>query len=217
MSIKKKYIRKMKKMMIYRLLLVVAVCVAASLPAAALEAPHDLRVTAHQGELEVSWAKPQDIEGVTWEVVLNEGPGVLVSTTSYICTKLCPGTVYRIKVRALRGSEQSPYTERQVSTARMKQPEHSEDRIPYLRTLLPDGTSPGRFLDLYYNELANPEAAITYRIDGRPVVPVNNRLEFPAFTGFSKNFQLEIRIDEGGGREWEILYNELNVRNIDNH
>ncbi|MEY8686905.1 fibronectin type III domain-containing protein [Bacteroides sp. AN502(2024)] len=207
----------MKKKMIYQLLLVVTVHVAASLPAAAQEAPRDLRVTAHQGELEISWAKPQNVEGVTWEVVLNDGPGVSVSTPSYICTKLRPGTVYRIQVRALRGSEQSPYTEQRVSTKRMERPEHSEDRIPYLRTLLPDGTSPGRFLDLYYNELANPEAAITYRIDGRPVVPVNNRLEFPAFTEFNKNFQLEICIDEGGGREWEILYNELNVRNIDNH
>lgn len=186
-------------------------------PAVTLEAPRDLRVTTHQGELEFSWAKPQNAEGVTWEVVFNNGPSVPVSTASYICTKLRPGTVYRMKVRALRGTEQSPYTERQVSTERMEQPEYSEDRIPYLRTLLPDGTSPGRFLDLYYNELANPEATITYRIDGRSVVPVNNRLEFPAFTGFHKNFQLEIHIDEGGGREWEILYNELNVRNINNH
>ena len=45
----------------------------------------------------------------------------------------------------------------------MREAENSEDRIPYLRTILPDGSCEGRFLKLYYNELANPNAKVSYK------------------------------------------------------
>ena len=40
------------------------------------------------------------------------------------------------------------------------------------------------------------------------------RWNSPIFEDTTKKFQLEIHIDEGEGREWEILYNELSVQNF---
>ena len=61
-------------------------------------------------------------------------------------------------------------------------------------------------LKLYYNELANPNAKVSYKLDGVTIEPKDNTLEFPEFEGFYKRFRLEVYIDEGEGREWEILY-----------
>ena len=41
---------------------------------------------------------------------------------------------------------------------------------------------------------------------------MNPTLEFPEFEGFYKRFRLEVYIDEGEGREWEILYPHLGVK-----
>ena len=46
------------------------------------------------------------------------------------------------------------------------------------------------------------------------VNPKDDTLEFPEFGGFYKQFRLEIYIDEGEGREWEILYPQLGVEKI---
>lgn len=179
-----------------------------------LEAPKHLEVNAFQGEMEISWDKPVNSDGMKWEVVFDDRMEATVSSNSYMKTKLRPNTRHRIKVRAVKGGEVSPYTEKEESTKEMKEPEHSLDRIPYLRTLEPAGSCKGRFLKLYYNELANPDAKISYKLNGIPVQPQNDTLEFPAFEGYYKRFQLEIHIDEGEGREWDILYNELSVQNF---
>ena len=108
----------------------------------------------------------------------------------------------------------SEYAKTTAGTKNLEKSVDSEDRIPYLRTIEADATCKGRFLKLYYNELANPNAKISYKLDGKSVQPANNTLEFPIFEGYYKKFQLEIHIDEGEGREWEILYNELSVQNF---
>src|SRR3712207_7798780 len=56
-------------------------------------------------------------------------------------------------------------------------------RRPPRSTLFPYTTlfRSGRFLKLYYNDLANPDAKISYKLDGKPVQPKDNTLEFPAF------------------------------------
>ncbi|WP_373833701.1 carbohydrate binding domain-containing protein [Bacteroides heparinolyticus] len=179
-----------------------------------LEAPKNMEVNVFQGEMEISWDKPANSDGMKWEVMFDDAMEALVSSNSYMKTKLKPNSRHRIKVRAVKGGEVSPYTEKEATTEKMEQPEYSPDRIPYLRTLNPDGSCKGRFLKLYYNELANPNAEISYKLDGKPVIPLNDTLEFPTFDGYYKSFQLEIHINEGEGREWEILYNGLSVQNI---
>lgn len=174
------------------------------------DAPDNLRIKAYQREMEISWNKATD-EKVKWEVVVDGKVETVISENSYVKTKLKPGSEHLIKVRAVKGKEFSPYAERKGVTEKMSKAENSEDRIPYLRTITADGKCEGRFLKLYYNELANPDAKISYKLNGVAVEPKDNILEFPEFRGFYKQFQLEVYIDEGEGREWEILYPRLGV------
>lgn len=51
-------------------------------------------------------------------------------------------------------------------------------------------------MKLYYNELANPNAKVSYKLDGVTIEPKDNTLEFPEFEGFYKRFRLEVYIDE---------------------
>ncbi|WP_431431714.1 carbohydrate binding domain-containing protein [Bacteroides hominis] len=175
-----------------------------------LEAPHNLRIKAYQSEMEISWDKAMD-EEVKWEVMFDGKIETITSGNSYMKTKLKPASEHHVKVRAVKGKEFSPYAERKGVTEEMRKSENSEDRIPYLRTITPDGSCKGRFLKLYYNELANPDAKISYKLNGVVIEPQNNTLEFPEFEGFYKQFRLEIYIDEGEGCEWEILYPQLGV------
>ena len=134
------------------------------------EAPDNLRMKAYQNEMEISWNKVAD-ETIKWEVVFDDQVETITSGNSYVKTKLKPGSTHHIKVRAVKGKEFSPYAERRGATERMREAENSEDRIPYLRTILPDGSCEGRFLKLYYNELANPNAKVSYKLDGVTIEP----------------------------------------------
>ena len=180
-------------------------------PTSALEAPQNLKMKAYQGEMEVSWSKVTDNQ-VKWEVTFDDKVETTISENTFIKTKLTPGSRHTIRVRAVKGNVFSQYVQQTGTTERLKESESSEDRVPYLRTINPDGTFEGRFLKLYYNELANPNAKISYKLNGIAIEPKNNTLEFPDFEGFYKQFQLEIYIDEGEGREWEILYPKLGVK-----
>lgn len=172
--------------------------------------PENLRIKAFQREMEISWNKATDPK-IKWEVVVDGKVETVISENSYVKTKLNPGSEHLIKVRAINGKEYSQYAELKGVTEKMSKTENSEDRIPYLRTITTDGKCEGRFLKLYFNELANPNAKISYKLNGVAVQPKDNILEFPNFEGFYKQFQLEIYIDEGDGREWEILYPQLAV------
>lgn len=177
-----------------------------------LEAPKNLNIKAHQGEMEISWDKAAD-KDVKWEVMFDGNVETVTSQNSYIKTKLKPGSEHLVKVKAIKGKEASAYVEKRSMTKKMGEAENSENRIPYLRTISVNGICKGRFLQLYYNELANPAAKISYKLNGMAVEPKENALEFPEFDGFYKQFRLEIHIDEGEGREWEILYPQLRIEN----
>ena len=61
-------------------------------------------------------------------------------------------------------------------------------------------------LALYYHDLADPNAKITDRIDGKPVTPTDGNIVFP-----DKGMHfLQIEIEETPDRKWEIEY-KLNV------
>ena len=76
-----------------------------------------------------------------------------------------------------------------------------EGRIPYLYTIREDGACP-QTLRLYYNDLANPDALITYKIDGVSVTPEGSVLTFPS----KGRHILQIEIEEAPERKWEIEY-----------
>lgn len=177
------------------------------------EQPQQVNIKSFQREVTVSWKK-SNTEGITYEVKDGKRVFTNITGTSFTLEKLEPGKSYTIEVCAVKDGVKSEYVSKSAITYKLEKAADSEDRIPYLRTLEPAGSCKGRFLKLYYNDLANPNANISYKLDGKTVEPINNTLEFPAFDGNYKRFQLEIHIDEGNGREWEILYNELTVRNF---
>lgn len=177
------------------------------------EKPQQVKAVTFQREITVSWQKSKT-EGITYEVKNGEREFTKITGTSFTLEKLEPGKSYTIEVCAVKDGVKSEYVSKSAITYKLEKAADSEDRIPYLRTLEPAGSCKGRFLKLYYNDLANPNANISYKLDGKTVEPINNTLEFPAFDGNYKRFQLEIHIDEGNGREWEILYNELTVQNF---
>ena len=61
-------------------------------------------------------------------------------------------------------------------------------------------------LRLFYHDLANPDAQITYRVDGTPVTPVQNSITFAS----KGQHLLQIEITETPERKWDIEY-KLNV------
>ncbi|MEG0462938.1 carbohydrate binding domain-containing protein [Bacteroides sp.] len=176
-----------------------------------LEAPKNLKSKAYQGEMEISWDKAANNE-VKWEVTFDDKVETTTSKNSFIKTSLFPGSEHIIKVRAVKENIFSPYTEQTVRTKAMKHTKESEDRVPYLRSIAPGGYIEGRFLKLYYNELATPNAQIYYKLNGITIEPKDNTLEFPDFEGPHQQFHLEIYIKEEEGYEWEILYPQLSVR-----
>lgn len=175
------------------------------------EKPQIIKTESFQREVTVSWKK-SNTEGITYEVKDGKRVFTNITETSFTLEKLEPGKSYTIEVCAVKDGVKSDYEKESVKTKALEKPVDSKDRIPYLRTVEPASSCKGRFLKLYYNDLANQDAKISYKLDGKPVQPKDNTLEFPAFEGHYKSFQLEIHIDEGGGREWEILYNELSVQ-----
>ncbi|TYK39256.1 fibronectin type III domain-containing protein [Bacteroides pyogenes] len=175
------------------------------------EKPQNIKTESFQREITVSWKK-HDAEGVTYEVKVGEQTYPEITGNSFTVERLTPGQTYIIEVCAVKDGVRSDYEKKSAKTKDLEKAVASKDRIPYLRTVGPAASCEGRFLKLYYNDLANPDAKISYKLDGKPVQPKDNTLEFPAFEGHYKRFQLEIHIDEGEGREWEILYNELTCR-----
>ncbi|TYK33625.1 fibronectin type III domain-containing protein [Bacteroides pyogenes] len=179
------------------------------------EKPQNIKTESFQREITVSWKK-HDAEGVAYEVKVGEKTYPGITENSFTVERLEPDRAYDIEVCAVKDGVKSDYEKKSVKTKALEKTVDSKDRIPYLRTVEPASSCKGRFLKLYYNDLANPDAKISYKLDGKPVQPKDNTLEFPAFEGHYKSFRLEIHINEGGGREWEILYNELSVQNFKN-
>lgn len=177
--------------------------------------PQIIKTESFQREITMSWKK-HNAEGVAYEVKVGEKTYPGITENSFTVERLEPDRAYDIEVCAVKDGVKSDYEKKSVKTKALEKTVDSKDRIPYLRTVEPASSCKGRFLKLYYNDLANPDAKISYKLDGKPVQPKDNTLEFPAFEGHYKSFRLEIHINEGGGREWEILYNELSVQNFKN-
>lgn len=173
----------------------------------ALQAPHSLRAVAHQHEIELSWQDDNtDLDGLSWQVVVGEQV-INTSQKSCVIEGLDANESYDIKVYARHQGQQSEAGELSTKTKALAKEVNDLGRIPYLRTVSVQGKCP-QFLPLYYNDLANAKAQITYKLNGKAVQPKDSKIEL---NPESVRETLEININEGEGRVWRIIY-YLHVR-----
>ena len=170
-----------------------------------LTAPAAVRAQVQQREVELSWSAVAET-GVSYEIRCNDQVVARTEATSYVVEKLLPNTSYSFTVTTIKGEETSkPSKPVSEQTLQMTENEDFEGRIPYLYTIREEGSCP-RTLRLYYNDLADPAARITYKIDGVNVTPEGSVLTFPS----KGRHILQIEIEETPERKWEIEY-KLNV------
>ncbi len=170
-----------------------------------LTPPTGLRAQVQQREVELSWNAVSE-PGVSYEIRCNDKKIATIKATSYIIEKLSPNTSYRFTVTTVKGEETSkPSQPLNEHTFQMTETVDDAGRIPYLYTIREEGTC-SQTLRLYYNDLADPNARISYKIDGASVTPEGSSITFP---NKGKHI-LQIEIEETPERKWEIEY-KLNV------
>lgn len=170
-----------------------------------LTPPTGLRAQVQQREVELSWNAVSE-PGVSYEIRCNDKKIAKTEATSYIIEKLSPNTSYRFTVTTVKGEETSkPSQPLNEHTFQMTETVDDAGRIPYLYTIREEGTC-SQTLRLYYNDLADPNARISYKIDGASVTPEGSSITFP---NKGKHI-LQIEIEETPERKWEIEY-KLNV------
>lgn len=163
--------------------------------------PPDVTHTTYEHEIELKW-EDDESEGVSWEVFVNGELFKTVTSRYCIIYGLDADTEQTIQVHAVKGEERAEGEDIVIRTNKLKKEVNDLTRIPYLRTVELDGTCP-RILPLYYNDLANAHATITYKLNGQVVKPQDNKLEIKSN---SYRDRLEINIDEGEGRIWKLIY-----------
>ncbi len=170
-----------------------------------LTPPTGLRAQVQQREVELSWNAVSE-PGVSYEIRCNDKMIAKTEATSYIIEKLSPNTSYRFTVTTVKGEETSkPSQPLNEHTFQMAETVDDAGRIPYLYTIREEGTC-SQTLRLYYNDLADPNARISYKIDGASVTSEGSSITFP---NKGKHI-LQIEIEETPERKWEIEY-KLNV------
>lgn len=161
--------------------------------------PTGLAAKTFQHEIFLTWNAD---EANAWEVVVDDRSPIRTSTPQYTLDSLVHNRQYTIKVRTIKGEDFSTFAVLQATTQNIQKSIDAPDRIPYLRTIRIDGITPKR-LPLYFNDLANEKACITYKFNGHPITPIDNHLHLSSSAYKDK---LEINIDEGEGRRWHIVY-----------
>ena len=170
-----------------------------------LTPPTGLRAQVQQREVELSWNAVSE-PGASYEIRCNDKKIATTKATSYIIEKLSPNTSYRFTVTTVKGEETSkPSQPLNEHTFQMTETVDDAGRIPYLYTIREEGTC-SQTLRLYYNDLADPNARISYKIDGASVTPEGSSITFPS----KGKHILQIEIEETPERKWEIEY-KLNV------
>ena len=164
--------------------------------------PQDLRVeNAYQREVDITWNKTL-LTDIEWEIRFDGQPSVRTTDIRHTLTGLEPDTEYIVKVRMVRGKDYSAFSTLKFKTAALAYRVDDSQRVPYLRTIRIDATSP-RELPLYYTDLATADARMTYRLNGQPVEPKDNILTIDTENYTDK---LEILIDEGNDRQFRLIY-----------
>ena len=88
-----------------------------------------------------------------------------------------------------------------VKTQQLDRGVNDDTRIPQLYTIRENGTCPRR-LPLYWRDLAENAAKITYEIDDQAVLPDGDFLVFPS----AGEHVLRIVVVESPEREWTLEY-----------
>lgn len=168
--------------------------------------PTELKATnKFQRELELSWAA--GTAGTTWELQVGDASPIEVNKNSHVLEDLEPNTPYAIKLRAKANNVASEWSQvLNVQTADYTERPESAARVPHLRTISEEGTCQQNLL-LYYNDLAEKAATISYKVDGISITPQGKTLSFPK-TGKQV---LSIEIVESADKSWTLEYN-VNVQ-----
>ncbi|MDO4707547.1 MAG: fibronectin type III domain-containing protein [Porphyromonadaceae bacterium] len=172
-----------------------------SKPLIEVNKPSKLEARAHERELELTWEGSIDPE-ISWEVEFS-GKKVATKSPSYILTGLEPGREYLVKVVAKKEDVTSEAAELKTTTRTPNRSKDDEARIPYLRTLQRGDGQARKTIDLFYNDLHNGAAKMTYWVDGTEVKPTGHQLTFPSVGKHS----LKIQIEESANEVWILNYN----------
>ena len=171
--------------------------------------PSGVKVNPSQHEVEMSWSAISD-KAVHWKYQLEGGKEVdLGIQTNLVLEKLNANTTYKISIWGEKDGKQSQKEVKQITTAPFKYAEHDPLRIPYLRSINAAGTC-WKHLKTYFNELYDLNATITYKQNGKIIVPDENgilNLEWkPTVSEFLDKTTLEVTIDEGNDKKWTLTY-----------
>ena len=142
-----------------------------------LAPPENLKAKTQQRELELSWL-PTAESGVSYEVKVN-GKAVGTTTgTNFVVTQLAPGTSYNIEVVTLKNNTRSAKAATlNTATEALTHAVKRRNRIPYLYKVRENGTCP-RALPLFWKELADANAKITYWVDDQQQEPTGRPTPF---------------------------------------
>ena len=163
--------------------------------------PTDLKAKAQQREIALSWS-PVEQTKAQYEVRVNGEVKTTTSETKYLLTHLEPNTNYTITIATRLGEERSEKTAQlAVKTEQLDRGVNDNTRIPHLYMIRENGTCPRR-LPLYWRDLAETSAQITYEIDDQAVQPDGDFLVFSS----AGNHVLRIVVVETPEREWTLEY-----------
>ena len=163
--------------------------------------PTDLKAKAQQREILLSWS-PVEQAKAQYEVRVNGEVKTTTSETKCLLTHLEPNTNYTITIATRLGEERSEKTAQlAVKTEQLDRGVNDNTRIPHLYMIRENGTCPRR-LPLYWRDLAETSAQITYEIDDQAVQPDGDFLVFSS----AGNHVLRIVVVETPEREWTLEY-----------
>ncbi len=164
-------------------------------------APKDLAVKSYQRELEVKWNRGL-VEGMSWDIRLNGGETITVNKPFYTFTGLEPNTQYKVEVRCHKDNAYSEFTEPNfISTKNYTAERDDLARLPYIRTIDEFGIC-SQTIKLYFHNLYNVNAKITYLFDGEELKPLGKTLTFPK----KGKHRLQLRIEEDKEHSWVLDY-----------
>ena len=163
--------------------------------------PTDLKAKAQQREILLSWS-PVEQAKAQYEVRVNGEVKTTTSETKCLLTHLEPNTNYTITIATRLGEERSEKTAQlAVKTEQLDRGVNDKTRIPHLYMIRENGTCPRR-LPLYWRDLAETSAQITYEIDDQAVQPDGDFLVFSS----AGEHVLRIVVVETPEREWTLEY-----------
>ena len=166
-----------------------------------LQPPADLKAKAQQREIALSWL-PVAQAGAQYEVRVNGELKATTSETQCFLSRLNYNTSYEITVNTRVGVETSEKAARiAVRTQPLDRGVNDQTRIPQLYSIRENGSCPRR-LPLYWRDLAEVSAHITYEIDDQVVQPDGDFLVFPS----AGEHVLRVVVVESHEREWTLEY-----------